>query len=77
LSTKRCRRSERNAAPTGSLPWFTPKSSELASLKTSPIRAIEPSDQGSLIRHGLDGSGRFETFEDFETVAQMIDAADA
>jgi hypothetical protein len=41
------------------------------------IRAIEPSDPGSLIRHGLDGSGRFEAFEDFETVAHMIDAADA
>jgi hypothetical protein len=44
------------------------------------IRAIEPSDRGSLIRHGIDGSGRFEAFEDFEdfqTVVQMIGGADA
>jgi len=40
------------------------------------IRAVEPSNPGSLIRHGLDGSGRFEAFEDFDTVAKMIDAAD-
>ena len=26
------------------------------------IRTIEPSDPGSLIRHGIDGSGRFEAF---------------
>jgi hypothetical protein len=36
------------------------------------IRAVEPSDPGSTIRHGLDGSGRFEAFEDFETVAGII-----
>jgi hypothetical protein len=47
------------------------------SFDLADIRAIEPSDPGSLIRHGLDGSGHFEAFEDFETLAHMIDTADA
>ena len=42
------------------------------SFALADIRTVEPSDPGSTIRHGLDGSGRFEAYEDFETVSDMI-----
>jgi hypothetical protein len=38
------------------------------------IRAVEPSNPGSTIRHGIDGSGTFEAYEDFDTVANLIEA---
>ena len=36
------------------------------------IRAIEPSFPGSIIRFGIDGSGKVEVAENIETIADMI-----
>jgi hypothetical protein len=41
----------------------------------SDVRAIEQHPVGTVVRFGLDGSGRFEACENLETIEQMVDAA--